>query len=153
VKLLGRSLDCSVFQSIRCIELTLDKPSPDDVSPITIDRHWVHIQGDLPTHDDFGFCHEYYDISDDGYARGLFLVEHSSCCVAKFTIDATQDRCVAVLSQFSESAWDDIMSPINAFSPDHVSLLLDGVRGRLFCCVNSDDSDGPAQSIVVVDIE
>jgi hypothetical protein len=167
LKLLERHWNSHDFQPI-CIDLTLDKPSPDDVSPITIDRHYVCIKGDVPTRDCLGFCQEYYDISDGGYARGLFTRDHSciateGCGVVKFTIDATQDRCVAVLSQFSGTDRDSIMFPIieecraskrrvlnGEFSPfKNARVLLDGVRGR-FTYVDK-DSDG--QAIVVVGIE
>ena len=153
VKLLEQHLGDRDFQATACIDLTLDKPSPDDVSPITIGRQPVLIKGDAPTHDYIGFCHEYYDISDDGYARGLFML-HRHCSstesfgVVKFTIDATQDPCVAVLSQFSGTEWDAVF-PVEYFSLENASAL-DGVRGRL-SYVNNQDSDD--QAIIVVDIE
>ena len=75
--------------------------------------------------------------------------------MAKFTIDATQERCVAVISQFSVCAkWDEIMFLIKTFSPEHANVLLDGVRGRLSRYVNNEiDSDGLTTCIVVVAIE
>ena len=68
----------------------------------------------------------------------------------KFTIDATQDRCVAVLSQFSGVEWDTIGLPYKNFPPENDSVLLDGVRERL-CYVTNKDADD--QAIVVVNIE
>jgi len=143
-----------------CIDLTLDKPSPGVVSPITIDQHCVLVKGEVPTHEYLACCHEDYDISDDGYARGLFARsrhcshgpsdESANFGIVKFTIDATQDRCVAVVSQFSGVEWDSIGLPFKNSSPENDIVSFDGVRGRLSYVINK-DADG--QAIVVVDIE
>ena len=155
VRLLARRIQSHGFRAT-CIDLTLDKPSLNNVSPITIDRHSVLIKGDVPTHDFLAFCNEYYDTSDDGYARGLFTQDHrctptKSSGVVKFMIDATQDHCMAVLSQFSSVEWDTtVVPPEPGSSPQDGSVLWDGVRGRL-SYVDNKNSDG--QAIVVVDIE
>ena len=65
----------------------------------------------------------------------------------KFTIDATQDRCVAVLSQFSGVEWQAVVPPLTNSSHENFAVLLDGVRGKL-SYVNTKDS-----YVVVVDIE
>ena len=67
----------------------------------------------------------------------------------KFTIDATQDRCVAVLSQFSSAEWDAIVFPMYS-SPAEAGMVLDSVTGRLSYVENKNLDD---QAIVVVDIE
>ena len=168
VKLLERHWNSHDFQPI-CIDLTLDKPSPDGVSPITIDRHYVSIEGGVSNRDRLGFCQEYYDISDDGYARGLFTrdptcIATEGCGVVKFTIDATQDPCVAVLSPFSGVDQDSEVFPIieecraskrrmlsGEFSPfKNTRMLLDGVRGRLSYVDHKGSDD---QAIVVLGIE
>jgi hypothetical protein len=150
VKLLERHTRSDGLRAT-CINLTLDTPSPDDVSPITINRHRVLIKGAVSTNDHFGFCDEYCDISDDGYARGLFTPDRycspKSCGVVKFTIDATQDRCVAVLSQFSGVEWNAIVPPLANSSRENFRVLLDGVRGKL-SYVDTKDS-----YVAVVDIE
>ena len=144
-----------------CIDLTLDKPSPDVVVlPITIDQHCILIKGGVPIQEYLACCHEECDISGDGYARGLMARSrhcshgrtHGSANfgIVKFTIDATQDRCVAVLSQFSGVEWDTIGLPFKNSPPENDSVLLDGVRERL-CYVTNKDADD--QVIVVVNIE
>ena len=120
----------------------------------------VLIQGEVPIQEYLACCHEECDISDDGYARGLFARSrhcshgptHGSANfgIVKFTIDATQDRCVAVLSQFSGVEWDNIGHPFKNSPAENDSVFLDGVRGRLCCVANKDADD---QAIVVVNIE
>ena len=54
----------------------------------------ILIQGEVPTFDGLEFCHEHMDISDDGYARGVFThcaLSGQNCGAMKVTIDATQD--------------------------------------------------------------
>ena len=155
VKLLERHSECHDFPAT-CIALTLAKPSPTNVSPITIDRHRILIKGEVPTHDYIRSCHQWYDFdtSDDGYTRGWFTRSHrcsliESFDVAIFTIDATQDRCVAILSQFSSAEWDAIVFPMYS-SPVEVGMVLDSVTGRLSYVENKNLDD---QAIVVVDIE
>ena len=136
-------------------------PSPDVVLlPITIDRHCVLIKGEVPIQEYLACCHEMCDIFGDGYARGLMARSrhcshgpiHGSANfgIVKFAIDATQDRCVAVLSQFSGVEWDTIVLLFKNSPPENDSVLLDGVRERL-CYVTNKDADD--QVIVVVNIE
>ena len=158
VRILERYINSDVFPPT-CIDLTLHKPSPNDVSPITIDRHCVLIKGDVPTlnRDEpviHGICHDFYDFdtSDGGHTRGWFQRTHrcsptGSLDAVKFTIDATQDRCVAVLSKFSSAEWDTIAFPILHEKAD---VVLDAVRGKL-SYVDKKNSDD--QVIVVVDLE
>jgi hypothetical protein len=138
-----------------CIDLTLEK-SPDDVLPITINQHYVLVKGDVPTN----FFREFYDVSDDGYARGFFAWDHAhrdtprrgrlNVSVVKFTIDATQDRCVVDLCRrfrVSDVENDTIVSPLLQWMEE---VLFDGVRGRL-SYVENRYSDN--QAVVIVDIE
>ena len=155
VKILERYVHAHDFPHT-CIDLTLHKPSQDDVSPITIDRHSVLIEGDAPTPgDSWKLCRDCYDIDiSDGYARGWFTQDHScppveSFDAVKFTIDATQDRCVAVLSKFSGLEWNTIVLPILRSSPEKANVVLDSVRGKLSYV----DKDYGRRVIVVVDIE
>ncbi|KAF8554061.1 hypothetical protein OG21DRAFT_1497302 [Imleria badia] len=138
-----------------CITLTLDRPgSLDDVLPIFINRHRIFVRGNVPLDDDLDFDDAYYDISDDGYARGLFTrdrrMDHAAFGVMKFTIDATQDRSVAVLSGFSrEGEWDAIVAHSD---PDEYKRL-DGIRGRL-SYIGKDEHGGAVEggNIIVVEV-
>ena len=127
------------------------------MSPITVGRHSVLIEGDAPTPNDSGkLCRDWSDIDiSDGYARGWFTQDHSCPPVerfdaVKFTIDATQDRCVAVLSKFSGLEWSTIAVPILCSSPKKAKVVLNSVRGRLSYV---DDDDLSDKAIVVVDIK
>ena len=156
VKILERYTHSHAFQP-SCIDLTLHKPAQNDVSPITISQHPVLIQGDAPTRDDpgiLGRCPNFYnfDVSDDGYARGWFSQSHrcspnKTPDAVKFTIDATQDHCVAVLNQLSSAEWGTIMNPA---LHGGVSVVLDSVRGRLSYVENK---HWGGRAIVVVDLE
>jgi hypothetical protein len=150
VKLLEQHSDSFDFPATY-ISLTLEKPSPANVSPITIDRHHVLIKGDVATQTDT-VIHNYCDIdmSDDGYARGWFTLDSLDLDVVKFTIDATQDRCVAVLSQFPGAEWNAAMDSILHSSPEEAGVVLDSVIGRMSLVDNRDSDD---QAVVVVDIE
>ncbi|KAF8121107.1 hypothetical protein EV363DRAFT_1589108 [Boletus edulis] len=153
------------FRSI-CINLILEKPSPDNVLPARIKWHHLLLQGEVHADDDLMFCNAYYDTTDDGYARGLFTRNHectqnSRYGVMKFTIDATGDHCVATCSRFSRrEQWDDIVSPIEHHKEDaEERLVLDGVRGKLVYIdtdsENEDTVNGAIENgaVVVVDIE
>ena len=156
VKILEQYRHSHAFQP-NCVDLTLHKPAQNGVSPITIDLHPVLIQGDAPTHDGprpTGICHDSYHfgVSDDGYARGWFNRTHScsrrgTFDGAKFTIDATSDRCMAVLSRISSAEWDAIMYPTPY---GKVNVALDSARGRLSYAHNTASGRG---AIVVVDLE
>ncbi|KAF8126277.1 hypothetical protein EV363DRAFT_1174348 [Boletus edulis] len=160
IKFLERHRKYGSFVSI-CTHLTLEKPSPDNVLPALIKRHHILLHGNVPFNGDLTFCNAYYDITDDGYARGFFCrcTENRSHGVVKFTIDATYDYCSADLGRFSRAGeWDDIVSPIDHFSGyANQRLLLDGVRGKLIY-VDTDSQDEHANfvenaAIVVVEIE
>ena len=147
VKLLERHPERKFYfqlEATECIDLTLT----DDVSPITIGRHPVLIKGEEPYFDRLGFCYEHLDISDDGYARGVFTycaLSSKNCGLMKVTIDATHDRCVVVLSPYLDVERDAILFPLLQFSYDR--MLVDGVRGRMsYVQITSG-------VIVVVDIE
>ncbi|KAF8554060.1 hypothetical protein OG21DRAFT_1509378 [Imleria badia] len=143
-----------------CATLTLDTPgSLDDVSPLFIDEHHILARGNVPFKDDLYYDDDaYYDVSDDGYARGLFTrdpdPDRAAFGVMKFTIDATQDRCVAVLSGFSRAReWVDIVAGFDRYSWNPY-VCLDGVRGRLSYIGKKNKHDGAVEegNIVVVEV-
>ena len=117
VRFLDRSLVCG--SHIRddclhpeCIDVTLHKPSPVDVSPITVRRHTVITRVNEPLCRYFWCRSIFWDSLADGYVRGLFThrCDHETdrntaickkrSAIVKFTIDATQDYCVATLCRF-----------------------------------------------------
>ena len=118
-----------------CIDLTLPNRSVmDAVVPMNIDIHefahvnrrWFSLYTDRT-------C--YIEFSDDGHVRGFwrFFVPHvtsgsmrSSCPVMRFTIDASQDRCVAVLGRIMAPQWKQVADP-----PQARNIMFDGVRGML----------------------
>lgn len=159
VKLLERDWKYDGFRSA-CINLTLQSSS-DDVSPILIDRQHIVVEGNILYDRDLEFCNIYYDIADDGYARGLFTrcrsaSSNSRYGVMKFSIDATQNRCVAVVSGFSRAReWDKIVSPIDHLSDaGNDNILLDCVRGRLsYIDKDNHGQDIENAAVVVVRIE
>lgn len=71
----------------------------------------------------------------------------------KFTIDATQDRCVAAVHGFRRTGeWDDIVAFIGRYTYPYVCL--DGIGGRLSYLgkdEHNEDEDG-SHNIVVVDV-
>ena len=116
-----------------CIDLTLPRHSSTGaVLPITIDPHDIA----YANHCWFGVYrnHKHYvEFSDDGHARGFwrFFVPrdapmnmHPNRAIMRFTIDASQDRCVVVLGRILHPRWRGIDDP--------TYVLFDGVRGRLY---------------------
>ena len=108
---------CSDGLHPKCVDVTLHKPSPADVSPITVRWHAaLTSENGPPLHRDLDVHHHFFDALGDGYARGLFTeycyyaadaasdtgVNRSA--IVKFTIDATQERCVATLGPFVQAA-------------------------------------------------
>ena len=143
-----------------CVDVTLHKPSPVDVSPITVCSHAILTSENEPLHRDLGFSYEFFDSFGDGYARGLFVKKYryqegaDDCAdnrnpIVKFTIDATQDRCVATLGQllplpvewkhFHTDPWD------------YGWMRFDGIWGRV-CYIRSEVTQGK-QFLVVMDVE
>ena len=115
-----------------CTDLTLHTgrhSSTDTILPMIIDRHDIaHVNH---VYNDPGDC--YVESSDDGHARGFwrFFMPHDAPNrihpVIRFTIDASQDRCVAVLGQTLRPQWRQIGD-----LPWGRRILFDGVRGRLY---------------------
>lgn len=159
IKLLERHWRYDDFPST-CINLTL-QPSSVDVSPILVDQHPIVVEGGNPHSDRLRFCSIHYDICDDGYARGSLAP--SCCCgspdsrfgVMKFSIDATQDRCVAVLGGLScADECHDILPSVCHTSFD--DMVVDCVRGRLSFIekdTRSCNRDFKKNTLVVVGIE
>ena len=131
----------------KCVDVTLHKPSPVDVTPMTVCWHAVITRENGPIHRSLlsNFHHVlFFDSSGDGYTRGLFTTfDHypedadpdtfglNQSAVVKFTIDATQECCVATLGQnFPLPAeWKQF----NCIRPeDHGWIRFDAIRGRLF---------------------
>ena len=118
-----------------CISLTLHRQSSTDtVLPMTIDRHDIA----NVDHGWFGKCSDpgerYVESSDDGHARGFsrFFAPYDvprplNNPIMQFIIDASRDRCVAVLGQILIPQWRQIDDPRRT-----TSILFDGVRGRLY---------------------
>ncbi|KAH0834259.1 hypothetical protein J3R83DRAFT_11615 [Lanmaoa asiatica] len=154
VRLVERRWEFNDAQPI-CIDLTLHRPSPVDVSPITIEQHSIIMTGNIPSLDDLVHCKQYHDISDNGYARGLLALPRPHeppyhRTIVKFSIDATQDRCVAILGQPLHAGMRHVMYRINVDKETRWDASWDGVRGRL--CRAYFDTAGPG-FIVIVDIE
>ena len=94
----------------KCVDVTLHKPSPVDVSPITVRWHAVLTsENGPPLHWDLDFHHHFFDTLGDGHARGLFTkLSHypadadtevhpsyiNRSAVVKFKINATQECCI-----------------------------------------------------------
>jgi len=112
-----------------CIDLTLHRhSSTDTILPMIIDLHDIAnvSHGYNPSN-----C--YVDSSDEGHARGLwrFFAPRDATSdrdhidpIMRFTIDASQDKCVAVLGPLLNPQWRQIGDPR--------WHLFDGVRGRLY---------------------
>ena len=95
-----------------CIDVTLHKQSPVDVSPITVRRHTVITRVNEPLCQEYWCRSIFWDSLADGYARGLFthrcdhsypdtaICHNKQSAIVKFTIDATQDYCVVTLCRF-----------------------------------------------------
>jgi hypothetical protein len=127
----GDNLDFS------CIDLTLHRQSSTDtVLPMTVDLHDIA----HANHGEFGGLaepsHRYVESSDDGHARGFwrFFAPYDATGnlrlynpIMRFTIDASRDRCVAVLGQIQIPQWRQIDDPRWT-----ACILFDGVRGRLY---------------------
>ena len=139
-----------------CIDLVLPRhSSADTVLPITIDVQevaHVHHAPFLLT-----ICQRcYIESSDDGHVRGIWriVMPHgpsgevsSPFPTIRFSIDASGDKCVAVLGQILVPQWRQIYDP-----PWSRSLFFDVVRGRLYYeriryILGVDDDDG-----VVIDL-
>ncbi|KAF8552745.1 hypothetical protein OG21DRAFT_1338548 [Imleria badia] len=144
----------------KCIEVTLPKPSPIDVTPMLIS--WHSVLGEKgPLHQDRPFERDSLRSTDDGYTRGLFrILNHypndddmhihpwNLSAVVKFTIDATQECCVATLSQFFPlpAEWKHF----NCCTQLDSWMNFDAIWGRLFYIRRVDETN---QVLVVMDIE
>ena len=132
----------------KCIDVTLHKPSPGvQVLPMMVQWHDVITRQNEPRHAPPRSLLTLQSLLDapggDGYARGWFIIcPHSaqdavgdivghSCtrsALVKFTIDATQDRCVATLGcyRLSENARHEHTNV------ERRHFRLDGTQGRVF---------------------
>jgi hypothetical protein len=119
-----------------CIDLALTRHSSTDaVLPIIINSHDIA----YANHCWFGVYRShkrYIESSDDGHARGFwrFFVPHDAPmnlhpnrAIMRFTIDASGDKCVAVLGRIRHPQWKEIEDPRRS-----TCVLFDGVRGRLY---------------------
>ena len=111
--------------------------STAEVSPIAIEWHHVTVSRGIPWHLNDNLITTLFTVSDNGYARGLYTLENPKTdhgVIVKFTINATQDRCVVVLGEVSPVQWSNIVAPGN---PGRLTCnkyserlgMLDGVRG------------------------
>ncbi|KAF8552426.1 hypothetical protein OG21DRAFT_1486246 [Imleria badia] len=139
---------------VMCGDLTLPKPSGDDVLPITIVMHAKIEKGENLHEYRLGTYPYYGDCSDAGYLRGFYRKHYKVyprdqpriCPIIKFTIDFTQDECSLAIGEILPPEWNNIKDPaygmfINSFD----------ASGRL-CLVKTKETDD-AETFVVVDIE
>jgi hypothetical protein len=148
----------------KCVDVTLHKPSPVDVSPITVRWHAVLTsENGPPFHRNFDFHYHFFDALGDGYARGLFtdychyaadpntdVHRNNQSAVVKYTIDATQECCVATLGPF-------VPLPVEWKHFNYIAMSnsdpihFDGIRGRLFYVRFQEKRKN--QILVVIDVE
>ena len=115
-----------------CIDLGLPKhTSTDTVLSMNIDLHDItHVKYTRVGLSASNAC--FIESSDDGHARGFWKFFDSSSgdpcgfLVMRFTIDASRDRCAAVVGRIQAPEWKQIRNP-----PHIRSMWFDGVRGRL----------------------
>jgi hypothetical protein len=152
-----------------CVDVTLPKPSPVGVSPITVRWHEVLTSRNEPIHQDLGRSYNFFDSLGDGYARGLFTKSHHYPGVAeahvvrsvslgeivKFTIDATRDRCMATLGQGLPLPVEWMHFKLHGMDILNRSSLMrfDGIRGRLCYIRFEEDQMVRVPSLVVIDVE
>jgi hypothetical protein len=135
-----------------CLDLTLPEPCSGEVTPLSILTQNLFIvdsgqSWSAPT---------FTGGSADGHARGfvgrlagdddLSLFASNVASIQKFTIDASQERCTAVLG---EPTPVDQMPQINF----HKASKFDGIRGRL--CYDDPDSDDSSEvsDIMIFDLK
>ena len=117
---------------VSCIDVALHRrSSTDSILPMTIDLHDIAHLNDVCGSPGAN-CH--VGSSDDGHARGFwrFQVQYVTNCirpVMRFTIDASQDRCVIVPGKIQNPQWKQIHDSQWTMP---VWVLFDGVRGRLY---------------------
>jgi len=160
VRLLGRGYRWrheTLPSDMYCVDLTLHSSSVVDVLPMTIKLQSIVQKGDDPSVDARIVEDEYWDISDQGYARGLWIGNYDeplTCQVAKLSIDATGDRCVAVFGRkVKVGQIGDSVEYTRRFINDvlRVGCGFDGARGKLNYSYPANDLR--SRNIVVVDIE
>jgi len=131
------------------IDLTLPKPRPGDVSPMTAEiQHYRLPKEGEPTYT-HGTYSQHVDVSEEGHVRGFYWGRQFRVCeserVMKFTIDTRQDEWVINCGKLSPPEW----SHLGDMGFDR-SIMFDGMRGKIcffdpVLCNN--------ENIVVVDIE
>ena len=148
----------------KCVDVTLHKPSPANVSPITSRWHAVLAsENGLPLHRDLNVQFHFFDALGDGHARGLFTdhcyyaadpdtdANHNNqSAVVRFMIDATQECCVATLGPFFPLPveWKHFNS-MGVFECD--TIQSDCIRGRLFYV--RFEKKRKRRFLVVIDVE
>jgi hypothetical protein len=128
-----------------CLDLILPKSHGGLVLPITINMHQLFKIGSGWFGSDMGRTSRLYvESSEDGHVRG-FCGVYRNFPLVKFTIDATQDKCVALVGEPSQPIWHHAAGRGLPFW-----MLFDGVRGRLcYIDVKGDDD----VFVVVADIK
>ncbi|KAF8838228.1 hypothetical protein BDN67DRAFT_107343 [Paxillus ammoniavirescens] len=126
------------YAQYTCIDLTLPGPElpPGDPLPMSVDMQ------DLFTTD--MVCNCLTMSSDDGHLRG-FACGLRAPHVWKFSVDASKERCVAVLGERCS------LASIGFFNSALRRCQLDAVRGRL-CFIKSGDRDR-CDNVVAVDLK
>ena len=166
VRFLCRWMECNIVHP-KCVDVTLHKPSPVDVTPMTVCWHAIVTRdyGPIYRRPRFGPNYNhilFLDSSGDGYTRGLFTAFAyypedgnpdpyclNRSAVAKFTIDATQECCVATPGEFVPlpAEWKHF----NHIRPgDNGWIRFDAIRGRLFYIRYEKNKN---QVLVVIDVE
>ncbi|KIJ19575.1 hypothetical protein PAXINDRAFT_96861 [Paxillus involutus ATCC 200175] len=126
------------YTQYTCIDLTLPQPdlSPGNPLSMSIDTQ------DLFTTDTM--YNRFTTSSDDGHLRG-FTGGFDVSRVWKFSVDASKERCVAVLGEGCP------MTSIDSFNFTWRKCEFDGIRGRL--CYMKRDREKNCENIVAVDLE
>ncbi|KAF8549340.1 hypothetical protein OG21DRAFT_608406 [Imleria badia] len=136
-------------------DLTLPKPSGNEVLPITIA---IHKEVEKPKPEKpYGWGGVWnFDCSDAGLLRGFKFYRASSfqdpqhpSGLVKFTLDATRDECTFAVGNFLPPEWNHIKDPIGRKYGKYITSF--DASGRL-CLVKYIDMDDP-ELVVVVDIE
>ena len=132
---------------VKRIDLTLPKPRPDDVSPMTVETRHYQLPKEGEPNSPLEIC---VDVSEEGHVRGFYwgrqFKPYENERVMKFTIDTRQAEWVIDCGKLSPPEW----SHFGGDRKLNASIMFDGMRGKIcfFDPVNRDDGN-----VVVVDIE
>ncbi|KAF8553182.1 hypothetical protein OG21DRAFT_1497848 [Imleria badia] len=145
-------------------DLTLSKPTGNDVLPITIVIHEKVEKKNAEKLQGYGTLPWDFDCSDAGLLRGYCRANFSEdpqypSCLAKFTLDATQDECMLAVGEVLPPEWNHIKDPGHRiYGKDGKYMTNFDASGR-FCLVRYSAVDDPNSNtedrelVVVVDIE